>query len=62
MVYAIRERCDPQSVGLPNAVIRSRAIINERISGSDHPRQIRRVIANDDPRSVRYEDGVTHSQ
>ena len=36
---AIRGRCDPQSVGLPNVAVRSRVIINGRISGSDHTRQ-----------------------
>ena len=43
-VCAIRERCDLQSVGLPNAAIR------------------RQVVCGRGPQSVRYANGMTHSQ
>ena len=43
-VCVIRERCDPQSVGLPNVAIR------------------RQVVSERGPQSVRYANGVTHSE
>ena len=43
-VCAICERCDPQSVGLPNVVIR------------------RQMVSGRGPQSVRYANGVSHSQ
>ena len=40
--YSIRGRCDPQSVGLPNAAIHSQCDQQARISGRDHLRKDQR--------------------
>ena len=66
----IHELCS-QSVGLPIAAIRSRVIINDRISGCDHQRQDWGVIINGslcdtrtvcDPQSVGLPNAATRSR